>query len=110
MLFRSGSLPEIRSVSIAETGVLVVATASSGEVTFAARDYATQLRRWGDILHQLEALKESRTIRSLDLSVSQNSPIRWNEPTAAGNSPEGPENPERGPRPRPKRLPRRSHA
>lgn len=106
----SGSLPEIRSVSIAEPGVLVVATATSGEVTFAARDYAAQLRRWGDILRQLEALKESRTIRSLDLSVSQNSPIRWNDPVPSGTSTEGSDNHERGPRPRPKRLPRRSHA
>jgi hypothetical protein len=88
----------------------VVATATSGEVTFAARDYPTQLRRWADILRQLEALKEPRTIRTLDLSVSQNSPIRWNDPLPSGTSNEGPENHERGPRPRPKRLPRRSHA
>lgn len=105
-----GSLPEIRSVSISEPGVLVVATTTSGEVTFAARDYGTQLQRWGDILRRLEALKESRTIRSLDLSVSQNSPIRWNDPAPAGPSSTVPEGPDRGPRPRPKRLPRRSHA
>jgi cell division septal protein FtsQ len=101
-----GSLPDIRSISIAEPGVLVVATAASGEVTFAARDYGTQLQRWSDILQQLRELKESRTIQSLDLSVSQNSPIRWNDLPPAGSPPE---TPERISRPKPKRIPRRSH-
>jgi hypothetical protein len=75
-------------------------------VTFAARDYGTQLQRWSDILRQLRELKESRTIQSLDLSVSQNSPIRWNDLPPAGNPPE---TPERISRPKPKRIPRRSH-
>lgn len=103
-----GSLPEIRSVSISEPGVLVATTAGGTEVTFAAHDYDAQLRRWGEILGQLEALKETRTIRSLDLSVSQNSPIRWNDPASEVTPPAG--SPERSPRPRPKRLTRRSHA
>ena len=101
-----GSLPDIRSISIAEPGVLVVTTDASGEVTFAARDYGTQLQRWSDILRQLRELKESRTIQRLDLSVSQNSPIRWNDLPPAGNPPEAPE---RISRPKPKRIPRRSH-
>ena len=104
-----GSLPEIRTVSIAEPGILVVATADGTEVTFTAADYALQLQRWGDILRQLTALAETRTIRSLDLSVRQNSPIRWkerSEPAATKDS----DAPGRTPRPRPKRQPRRSHA
>lgn len=101
-----GSLPDIRSISIAEPGVLVVTTDTQAEVTFAARDYGTQLQRWSAILVQLRDLKESRTIQSLDLSVSQNSPIRWNDsPSATPPS----EAPERGGRPKPKRIPRRSH-
>jgi hypothetical protein len=101
-----GSLPDIRSISIAEPGVLMVTTDTSAEVTFAARDYGTQLQRWSDILHQLQELKESRTIQSLDLSVWQNSPIRWNDPPSV--SPPS-EVPERGTRLKPKRIPRRSH-
>lgn len=103
----AGSLPDIRRISIAEPGVLVVTTDSSGEVTFAAHDYGTQLQRWSDILRQLQELKESRTIQSLDLSVSQNSPIRWNDtpPVASPN-----EASERVSRPKPRRIPRRSHA
>lgn len=104
-----GSLPEIRSVSIAEPGVLVVATADGTEVTFTAGDYALQLQRWGDILRQLTALAETRTIRSLDLSVRQNSPIRWNEPAEPAAAKDS-DAPGRAPRPRPKRQPRRSHA
>jgi cell division septal protein FtsQ len=102
-----GSLPDIRSVSISEPGVLVVTTDASGEVTFAARDYGTQLQRWSDILRQLQDLKESRTIQSLDLSVSQNSPIRWNDGPPVTPTTEAPE---RISRPKPKRIPRRSHA
>ena len=102
-----GSLPDIRSVSISEPGVLVVTTDASGEVTFAARDYGTQLQRWSDILRQLQDLKESRTIQSLDLSVSQNSPIRWNDGPPVTPPTEAPE---RISRPKPKRIPRRSHA
>lgn len=101
-----GSLPDIRSISIAEPGVLMVTTDTSAEITFAARDYGTQLQRWCDILHQLRELKESRTIQSLDLSVSQNSPIRWNDPPSVSAPPEVPE---RNSRIKPKRIPRRSH-
>jgi cell division septal protein FtsQ len=101
-----GSLPDIRSISIGEPGVLMVTTDTSAEVTFAARDYGTQLQRWCDILHQLRELTESRTIQSLDLSVSQNSPIRWNDPPSVSAPSEAPE---RGGRLKPKRIPRRSH-
>jgi hypothetical protein len=101
-----GSLPDIRTISIAEPGVLMVTTDTSAEITFAARDYGSQLQRWGDILRQLKELKESRIIQSLDLSVSQNSPIRWNAPPSV---PTPSEAPERGSRLKPKRIPRRSH-
>jgi len=87
----------------------VVATADGTEVTFTAGDYALQLQRWGDILRQLTALAETRTIRSLDLSVRQNSPIRWNEPAEPAAAKDS-DAPGRTPRPRPKRQPRRSHA
>jgi cell division septal protein FtsQ len=101
-----GALPDIRSISIAEPGVLVVTTDTQAEVTFAARDYGTQLQRWSAILGQLRDLKESRTIQSLDLSVSQNSPIRWNDSPSTTPSSEAHE---RSGRPKPKRIPRRSH-
>ena len=84
----------------------MVTTDTSAEITFAARDYGSQLRRWGEILHQLKELKESRIIQSLDLSVSQNSPIRWNVPTSVLPPSDSPE---RGSRLKPKRIPRRSH-
>jgi len=104
-------LPEIRSVSIAEAGVLVATTETGAEITFATRDYPTQLRRWGDILRRLESAQEPRSIRSLDLSVWQNSPIRWNEPLAApAPSADAAERvPDRIQRPRPKRQTRRTH-
>jgi len=101
-----GTLPEIATISLAVPGLLVVTTADRAEITFGAGSFDLQLRRWSDLRRQLAANRDARVIRTLDLSVSQNAPIRW-----ADSSPSQPASPTQDPpvRPRPRRTPRRSN-
>lgn len=109
----TNSVPDIRSVSIAAPGILVVAAADGSEVTFGTSgtpDYRTQILRWRETLVRLADLRrearETRTLKTLDLSVSQNAPIQWVTETPSTPSSE---TPDRQVRPRLKRITRRSN-
>jgi cell division septal protein FtsQ len=104
----AGTLPEIASVDVSTPGLLVVTITDGAEVSFGAvtGTFDSQLRRWSDVRRQLAVVGETRTLRTLDLSVSQNAPIRWVE-----SSPNQPASGTQDPpiRPRLKRTPRRTH-
>lgn len=110
-LLPTNSIPDIRAISIAANGVLIVLASDNTEVTFGTSNYSGQLIRWRETLQRLARLreeqKETRVMRTLDLSVSQNAPIQW--------APEPPQNPpsetpqDRSIRPRLKRVTRRSN-
>lgn len=103
-----GTLPEIVTVSVAVPGVLDVVTADGTSIRFGGErgGFDLQLRRWQDLRAHLAATGEKRVLRQLDLSVSQNAPIRWME--TASDQPV-PASPEPTARPRIKRIPRRTH-
>jgi hypothetical protein len=68
-------LVELKSVDVVETEVLQVTTGQGGQITFALDRLDEQLRRWRAV-HDY-GQKNGRTIRTLDLSVANNSPVLW---------------------------------
>ena len=68
-------LVEMKSVDIAGTEVLQVTTEQGGQITFALDRLDEQLRRWRAV-HDY-GQKNGRAIRTLDLSVANNSPVLW---------------------------------
>ena len=68
-------LVEMQSVDVAGTEVLQVTTGQGGQITFALDRLDEQLRRWRAV-HDY-GQKTGRAIRTLDLSVANNSPVLW---------------------------------
>ncbi|MBI4660921.1 MAG: FtsQ-type POTRA domain-containing protein [Verrucomicrobia bacterium] len=71
---------DLLTIDLSSPPVLRVATRQHNEVTFAPEDLARQLARWR-VVHDF-AIQEARQISSLDLSVSNNVPLRWQDPGA----------------------------
>ena len=68
---------DLKSIDLSSPPVLQVTTRQGNEVILPAEDFDRQLRRWRAV-HEL-ASQEARQIASLDLSVSNNVPVRWHE-------------------------------
>ncbi len=73
-------LLDLRKVDVSSPEILVVTTSQNSEVTFAIQDLDRQLRRWREIYDQ--GLKMSKAIATLDLSVPNNIPATWTDPSA----------------------------
>jgi hypothetical protein len=68
-------LVEMKGVDVAGTEVLQVTTGQGGQITFALDRLDEQLRRWRAVYDLGQ--KNGRAIRTLDLSVANNSPVLW---------------------------------
>jgi len=68
-------LVEMKNVDVAGTEVLQVTTGQGGQITFALNRLDEQLRRWRAVYDYGQ--KNGRAIRTLDLSVANNSPVLW---------------------------------
>jgi hypothetical protein len=68
---------ELKQIDVSSPEVLQVTTDLQSEVALRASDLERQLNRWR-ILHDL-GLQHNRQIAMLDLSVSENIPLRWND-------------------------------
>ena len=79
-------LVDLRRVDVSAAGVLVVTTASGGEITFALEKIEQQLRRWRGIYDYGKRMNKG-DIASADLAVANNVPVRW---TLAGLAPPPP--------------------
>ena len=79
-------LVDLRRVDVSAAGVLVVTTASGGEITFALEKIEQQLRRWRGIYDYGKRMNKG-DIASADLAVANNVPVRW---TLAGLVPPPP--------------------
>jgi len=66
---------DLKGVDVAGTEVLQVTTGQGGQITFALDRPEEQLRRWRAV-HDY-GQKNARAIRTLDLSVVNNSPVLW---------------------------------
>ena len=73
-------LVDIVRVDVSTPDVLQVTTAQQNEITFRAADFEKQLNRWW--LVYSKGQEQARQIGSLDLSVSDNIPLRWLESAA----------------------------
>ena len=70
-------LVDLVQVNLSVQGVLIVQTGQGSEITFALEDFDRQFRRWR-LIHDL-ATREGKYLGTLDLSVSNNIPARWQE-------------------------------
>ena len=96
-------LTDLLSVEVGRSGELEVLTSLGSRITFALRDadpqFEQQLQAWTAV-HQ-DAASRGRLIGTLDLSVTNNAPLRWLD--TAGAPPETPRVA------KPKRKPVRRH-
>jgi hypothetical protein len=71
------SLVELKRIDLSSPQVLVLTTSQGSEITFGLNDFDRQLHRWQQV-HQ-ECQRYNKSIASLDLAVSDNSPLRMQE-------------------------------
>jgi cell division protein FtsQ len=70
-------LMHVAAVDVSVPGSIQMRTENGCEVNFGLTDFERQLRRWWAVLHH--ARQEGRELAWLDLSVSNNVPVRWRE-------------------------------
>jgi len=92
---------KLESVNVAEPGIVELTTTEGSMVTLGVGDFALPLRRWSVVCDAAQKL--SRTIASLDLSVTNNCPVLWVEDLAA------PPGPGKAVKPTLNRKPREKH-
>lgn len=95
-------LADVLSIDLTHRGVLVAVTSHGSTIALRPDNYEQQLRDWQRIWQ--EGMRVNRTIGLLDLAVSRNIPLKWQELAAAPASPTLPEKKSA----RPKRT-RRNH-
>jgi cell division septal protein FtsQ len=78
-------LVDLRRIDVASGDVLVAVTGQGSMVTFGMHDLDWQLRRWREIYES--GRRMNRAILSLDLAVTNNTPVSWAEASAAPATP-----------------------
>ncbi len=77
---------DVKHIDVGAAETLRVSTRQGGEVTFALRQMDRQLRRWRTI-HDT-GVQRGQAIASLDLSITNNIPLRWQEAAQAPVQPQ----------------------
>jgi len=72
---------DLKKIDVVSPEVLIVTTGQGSEVTFGVNDFEKQLLRWKKI-HE-ECARSNRTIATLNLAVSENTPLRFSDATVA---------------------------
>jgi cell division protein FtsQ len=70
-------LVDLKRIDVSAMQVLLVTTEQGGEVTFATDDFERQLGRWRKVYD--ECFRQKKTIATLDLAVSDYTPLRFVE-------------------------------
>ena len=70
-------LVSLRRIDVGSEDVLVAVTGQGSAVTFGLKDLDWQLRRWGKIFESGRSM--NKVIATLDLAVTNNTPINWME-------------------------------
>ena len=78
-------LVDLRRIDVASGDVLVAVTGQGSTVTFSLQDLDWQLRRWREIYEN--GRRMNKAILSLDLAVTNNTPVNWTEASAAPVAP-----------------------
>jgi hypothetical protein len=84
-------LVDVRNIDISLPDVLQVQTSEGSLITFSQGRTEQQLRRWWHV-HEL-GRKQGKIIQSLDLSITNNSPVTFLDALGPGESPVLPEVP-----------------
>jgi hypothetical protein len=71
------ALVDLQWIDVSRSDLLEVRTRQESEITFAPEGFEIQLRRWQQIF-ELYA-RSNKIVTSLDLSISNNIPLRWAE-------------------------------
>jgi len=71
------NLVSLKRIDVSSVPVLIATTEQGSEITFGLNDFERQLGRWHQV-HQ-ECMRYNRGIASLDLAVSENTPLRLQE-------------------------------
>jgi cell division septal protein FtsQ len=71
------NLVELKKIDVVSPEVLIVTTGQGSEVTFGLNNFDQQLLRWQKI-HE-ECARSNRTIATLNLAVTENTPLRFSE-------------------------------
>ena len=66
---------ELQSINVAAPEILEATTSQGAQITFSLDQFDLQLRRWREIYNQYQ--QWGKAIASLDLSVTNNLPVRW---------------------------------
>ena len=71
------NLVDLRKIDVLAPEVLVVTTGQGSEVTFSLQGFEQQFLRWQKI--QEECTRTNKTIATLNLAVSENTPLRFSD-------------------------------
>jgi hypothetical protein len=71
---------DVQWIDISAPGLLIVHTRQGSDITFGLSDYPRQLKRWQKVFELYAG--SNKNIASLDLSISNNLPLRWVEANA----------------------------
>lgn len=74
------NLVELRKIDVLSPEVLIVTTGQRSEVTFSIDNFDQQMLRWQKI-HE-ECARSNRTITTLNLAVTDNTPLRFSDASA----------------------------
>ena len=75
-----GTVVDIAKVDVSQPEVLLVTTTQQNEITFRTTDFEKQLNRWW-LVHQ-NGSQSAKQIASLDLSVPEHVPLKWQDAPA----------------------------
>jgi hypothetical protein len=75
------NLVDLKKIDVVSPEVLIVTTGQGSEVTFSLDNFEQQLLRWQKI--QEECARSSKTIVTLNLAVTDNTPLRFSDASAA---------------------------
>jgi cell division protein FtsQ len=92
-------MAELERINVAIPEILRVTTTQGAEISFSFNNLETQLGRWRMIYDQYQ--KWGKAIASLDLSISNNLPVRW---VAASSLPPAPPRAVKPPHPKKKNV------
>lgn len=96
---RMAGMVEIERIDLTQPQVLQVTTSQKAQITFSPGNFETQFRRWRIISDQFQ--QWGKAIAALDLSISNNLPVRW---VAAAALPPAPTQPSKPSRPKRKHV------
>lgn len=78
-------LADLKRIDVSEADVLTVTSGQGSEVTFSLENFDRQLLRWQRVFE--ECRRYNKTIATLDLAVSENTPLRMQEASIMPPSP-----------------------